>query len=76
MWMKKFLRKGNKMKKILIIMILGLGMNCLEIEANLAGNTSVFRCENIEVVCYIYSRLTAMGDGHGAGMSCKFKEVK
>ena len=74
--MKKFLRKGNKMKKILVMMILGFGMNCLEIESNLAGNTGIFRCENFEAVCYVYSKTTAVGEGHGGGISCKFKEVK
>ena len=41
-------------------------------------NNEFKRCENDEVICYVYDSGWAgiMKSGRGAGISCKFKEEK
>lgn len=56
--------------KYLLSLILVATMTCIDI-----GN-NIKRCENEEVICYVYDSGWAgfAKSGRGAGISCKFKE--
>lgn len=53
------------MKKILCLLLV-TPFVCKMIESN---NRNIWRCENNEVVCYMFDSYRA-----GGGISCKFKE--
>lgn len=54
------------MKKVLLSLMLVTPLVCKMIESN---NRSIWRCENNEVVCYMFDAYRS-----GGGISCKFKE--
>lgn len=51
------------MKKILLSLMLVTAMTCTKM------TDGVYRCENDEVVCYVFKEFKT-----GGGISCKFKE--
>lgn len=66
------------MKKILFVLVLLITMSananyqmvCFEV------TNEIKRCENDEVICYIYDTLNYANGGRGAGISCIRKETK
>lgn len=58
------------MTKYLLSLMLVAIMTCIDV-----GN-HIKRCENEEVICYVYDSGWAgfAKSGRGAGISCKFKE--
>ena len=56
------------MKKILCCLIIVTAFTCKSVYSNLYNE--IYRCENDEVVCYIYDGFKK------GGVSCKFKGEK
>lgn len=56
------------MKGILLSLMLVATMTCKQVSSHTWGFGTFYRCENKEVICYIYDR------DRGSGISCKFKE--
>lgn len=55
--------------KYLLSLMLVATMTCKQVSNHTWGLGAFYRCENKEVICYLYDR------GRGAGISCKFKEL-
>lgn len=67
------------MKRYILSLLLVTALTCRMVELEFpnerfVGIDYVFRCENDEVICYLFRHKSGYG-GMG-GMSCKFKELK
>ena len=70
--------KGRwKMKRYILSLLLVTALTCRGVETETPNErflhiNRMLRCENDEVVCYLY--LDNIGDAGRGGMSCKFKD--
>lgn len=67
------------MKRCILSLLLVTALTCRVVKTEIPNERflyidRVFRCENDEVVCYLFWNNSGVG-GSG-GMSCKFKELK
>lgn len=62
------------MRKIFYSVLFVGALMCQRIETDERSVSYLYRCENEEVICYLYAAILA-GDAGAGGMSCKFKEL-